>query len=115
MAPGIIYLLRHPELFCLKVGISTTAARIVRVDAHAKTGWNVIRTWDTPTGDDAEQVEQQILDWWRNELGAPAALTKAEMPAGGWSETAALIHVDVDWTILRINRLVSQLDDPASE
>jgi len=109
-APGIVYLMHHPDLFCLKVGVSTTAAKQIRVDAHGKTGWVIIRTWDTPTGDDAERIEQQVLAWWRNELGAPAALTKAEMPKGGWSETAALIHVDVDDTILRINWLVSQLD-----
>ena len=105
-APGIVYLMRHPDLFCLKVGVSTTAAKAVRVDAHAKTGWVTIETWDTPTGD-AEQIEQQILGWWRNELGAPPALTKTEMPTGGWSETAALIHVDIDDTINRINRLVA--------
>ena len=109
-APGIVYLLHHPALFCLKIGVSTTAARTVRVDAHAKTGWVIIQTWDTPSGEDAEQIEQQVLTWWRNELGAPIALTKAEMPSGGWSETAALIHVDVDWTISHINRLVAQLD-----
>ena len=109
-APGIVYLMHHPEFFCLKIGVSTTASRTVRVDTHAKTGWNVVQTWDTPTGDDAERIEQQVLAWWRNELGAPIALTKAEMPTGGWSETAALIHVDIDWTIDRINQLVAQLD-----
>ena len=114
-APGIIYLMQHPELFCLKVGVSTTTAKEVRVDTHTKTGWVIIQAWDTPTGDDAEQVEQQVLAWWRNELGAPAALTKAEMPAGGYTETAALIHVDIDDTINRVNQLVSQLEDPASE
>ena len=105
-APGIVYLMHHPEMFVLKVGVSTTAAKNVRVDTHAKTGWVTISTWDTPTGD-AEQIEQQILGWWRNELGAPPALTKTEMPTGGWSETAALIHVDIDDTINRINRLVA--------
>ena len=114
-APGIVYLMHHPDLFCLKVGVSTTAAKQIRVDAHGKTGWVIIQTWDTPTGDDAERIEQQVLAWWRNELGAPAALTKAEMPSGGWSETAALIHVDIDWTIDRVNWLVSQLEDPAIE
>ena len=109
-APGIVYLMRHPDLFCLKVGVSTTAAKNVRVDTHAKTGWVTIGTWDTPTGDDAEHIEQQILGWWRNELGAPPALTKTEMPTGGWSETAALIHVDIDDTINRINRLVAELE-----
>ena len=102
--------MHHPDLFCLKVGVSTTAAKQVRVDTHAKTGWVTIGTWDTPTGDDAEQIEQQILGWWRNELGAPPALTKTEMPTGGWSETAALIHVDIDDTINRINRLVAELE-----
>ena len=109
-APGIVYLMRHPDLFCLKVGVSTTAAKQVRVDTHAKTGWVTIGTWDTPTGETAEQIEQQILGWWRNELGAPPALTKTEMPTGGWSETAALIHVDIDDTINRINQLVAELE-----
>jgi len=107
-APGIVYMMHHPELFCLKIGVSTRSARRVRVDTHAKTGWLIIQTWDTPTGDDAERIEQQVLAWWRNELGAPAALTKTEM-RNGWSETAALIHVDIDDTINRIERLISQL------
>ena len=109
-APGIVYLMHHPDLFCLKVGVTTATAKEVRVNTHARTGWVIVQTWDTPTGDDAERVEQQVLDWWRNELGAPAALTKAEMPTGGHTETAALIHVDIDWTIDRVNWLVSQLD-----
>ena len=108
-APGVVYLMHHPDLFCLKVGVSTTAAKQVRVDAHAKKGWVTIATWGTHTGDDAEQIEQQILGWWRNELGAPVALTKSEMPSGGWSETAALIHVDIDDTIARITRLIAEL------
>ena len=107
-APGIVYLMHHPEWFVLKVGVSTAAAKRVRVGAHTKTGWVTIGTWDTPTGDDAEQIEQQILGWWRGELGAPVALTKAEMP-NGFSETAALIHVDIDDTINRITRLVAAL------
>ena len=109
-APGIVYVMHHPDLFCLKVGVSTAAAKKVRVDTHAKTGWVTIRTWDTPTGETAEQIEQQILGWWRKELGAPVALTTAEMPSGGWSETAALIHVDIDDTINRISRLVAELE-----
>ena len=107
-APGIVYLMHHPEMFVLKVGVSTTTAKQVRIGAHSKTGWVTIGTWNTPTGDDAEQIEQQILSWWRDELGAPVALTKTEM-RNGFSETAALIHVDIDDTINRIERLIAEL------
>ncbi len=72
-------------------------------------GWRVVATWDLDTGDDAEVVEEGILEWWRNELGAPAAIVKDDMPQGGWTETASLLWVDIDATRARIQAEVDRL------
>jgi hypothetical protein len=61
------------------------------------------------TGDDAFDVEQSGLHWWPTTIGAPAALTAQQMPQGGWTETASLVHVDIDATIRRINAEVARL------
>ncbi len=108
-APGIVYLLEHKKFAALKIGISTKKAQNDRVRNHERNGWSHLWSWRTPTGLDAVLVEEAILKWWRIELGAPAAMKKSDMPNGGYTETAPIVHVDVDETIQRINAILHQL------
>jgi hypothetical protein len=108
-APGIVYLLEHKKFAALKIGISTKKALNNRVRNHERNGWSHLWSWRTPTGLDAVLVEEAILKWWRTELGAPAAMKKSDMPNGGYTETASIVHVDVDETIQRINAILHQL------
>ena len=105
-APGIVYLSTHPGWQAAKVGVTTTASKTDRIAAHTARGWNLLGTWSVPTGADAEDIENTILDWWRDELDAPDAVPAADMPQGGWTETASLVLVDLDETIARIDAAV---------
>ena len=108
-APGIVYLIVQQDLQAVKVGVTTEKSNNDRVADHQKHGWSVERTWGTPTGETAMDIEQDILDWWRDTLGAPEALTADDMPQGGFTETASLFHVDLDETTARIEEMVKAL------
>ncbi|MGK0274581.1 MAG: hypothetical protein ACI9N0_000959 [Ilumatobacter sp.] len=107
-APALVYVLTSADFYSVKVGITSTASAD-RVARHASKGWTVVQTWAVPTGDDAYNIEQAIIAWWRDILGAPRPLTKADMPQTGWTETASLFHVDLDETIERIDAEVARL------
>jgi hypothetical protein len=106
-SPGIIYLIRNDEFATLKVGITTTSARTDRLRDHSRAGWTLVEKWATPTGLDAENIENAILRWWRDELGAPIAMKVDDMPSGGFTETAAMIHINLYETKRRIEQLIS--------
>lgn len=108
-APGILYLLKHEKLKTLKVGISSTKAKKIRIPTHEKFGWELIKQWNLDTANTALTIETIVISKWRNELGAPVALTPKEMPQGGFSETAALVYVNLEDTANYIDRLVSEL------
>ena len=108
-SPSSVYLIEHPEFCVLQVGVTSKAARKDRLRQHMGQGWRVLQTWDTLTGEAAAKVEAEVLKWWRHELLAPVALTPKEMPQGGWTETVALIFVDVEGIKLLITRLVGNV------
>lgn len=51
-------------------------------------------------------IETIILSKWRKQSGAPPAISPSDMPQGGASETAALIHVDIEDTAMYSDQLV---------
>ena len=109
-APGILYLLKHEKFQALKVGISSTKARKLRIPTHIKFGWELIREWSLDSANTALTIETIVISKWRNELGAPPFLLPKDMPQGGASETAALLHVDIEDTANYIDRLISELE-----
>lgn len=60
-APGIIYLLRHESFQVLKIGVTTEAARRVRLDDHERHGWEVTHTWATDNGGDAVRLLNPLV------------------------------------------------------
>jgi len=109
-SPGILYLMKHEEFQAVKVGISSTKARKLRIPTHTKFGWELIRQWNLDSANTALTIENIVLSSWRNKLGAPPALLPKDMPQGGASETAALLHVDIEDTANFIDQLVSELE-----
>jgi hypothetical protein len=112
---GIVYLLERQDYFSAKIGITTPTSRTKRIAAHIKEGWRLVQSWNTDTAFQAEEVEEDILSWWRNELDAPIAMRKEDMKSG-WTETASLLYVDIETTCMRINQMIaaftaSQLSD----
>ena len=105
----MVYLVVNADYQTVKVGVTTTLARKNRIATHHRESWQLVQTWDVSTGGDAYDIEQTILRWWRDGLGAPPAMQKADMPQGGWTETASLLWVDVDDTVARIQAEVDRL------
>ncbi len=105
---GIVYLLQRQDYFSTKVGITTPNSRTDRIAAHVKEGWQLVQSWRTDTAFQAEEVEENILSWWRNELEAPISMRKEDMKSG-WTETASLLYVDLETTRDRIDNQIADL------
>lgn len=114
--PATVYLLRHDRHQALKIGVASEASKYDRIADHARHGWEMVRSWATPSGNHAAAIEQEVLRWWREEIGAPMALTKKEMPQGGWTETVSPLYVGVSASKERIDDLVAKFtEQPVSE
>jgi len=105
---GLVYLLERKDFYSAKIGISTPNSRTNRIAAHVKGGWQLVRSWTTDTAFQAEAIENDILMWWREELEAPISMRKEDMKSG-WTETASLLHVDIDDTCSYIDTLLAEL------
>lgn len=100
--PALVYLLVHTQYLSLKVGVAklvparTTMARVERRLAR-RYGWCPYRQIEIPTGREAFRVEQEILRWWRQDLGLPPHLGRSETE--GHSETVSrdAVHEEVAW------------------
>jgi hypothetical protein len=84
-APAVLYLLHHPQLGAVKVGITGHAERINRFEQR---GWNVQHALTFPTGAAAWTIEQAVLGTIRADLGLSYYLTPLQMQGtGGFTET----------------------------
>jgi hypothetical protein len=70
------------------VKIGCASANLRRLADHRWFGWSLAWTVDVGTGDDAYNLEQAILTWWRDELGLMPAYEAGHLPQTGFSETA---------------------------
>lgn len=100
--PCLIYLITHPMLGAHKIGVGAPSG--YRLKMHHREGWQVYRTKTYSTGAKALDVEQRVLEWLRIDLGLPPALTRAEMPQAGYTETVTASAVDLPdiWEIVEI-------------
>lgn len=91
-----------------KVGIANIdeSGHARRIDTHRANGYSVLRVWRLPKGSQAREVETDVLDWWRLDLGAPAAADPSE---NGWTETAHKGLVPLAELIDRIDEQVGDL------
>jgi recombinational DNA repair protein (RecF pathway) len=94
-SPGILYLLTHLELESHKIGITNVNAKEKRLEKHSKRGWVVYETWSFVNGNNAFEVEQALLSWFREDLNLPVCLGKAQMPQGGFTETVDSKEIDL--------------------
>lgn len=107
IAPALIYLLIHEQLGAVKVGVTSTDARSDRIQQHSRKGWELVGSWDVAYGRRAEEIEEEILSWWREEIGAPQAVEAESMRQGGATETAPLALISLTETATKIGRLVA--------
>ena len=81
----MLYLLHHPQLGAVKVGITGHAERIRRFEQQ---GWNVQHVLLFRTGAAAWTVEQAVLGRVRADLGLSSFLTPLQtLGTGGFTET----------------------------
>jgi hypothetical protein len=114
--PATVYLLTHDRYQALKIGIASEASKYDRIAHHGRNGWKLTGSWMTPTGVHAAAVEQEVLRWWREEIGAPIVLSHKDMPQGGWTETASHLYVGLSTTKARIEDLTAEFtQQPISE
>lgn len=107
IAPALIYLLIHEQLGAVKVGVTSTDSRSDRIQQHSRKGWELVGSWDVAYGRRAEEIEEEILSWWREEIGAPQAVEAESMRQGGATETAPLALISLTETATKIGRLVA--------
>jgi hypothetical protein len=100
---AVVYLITHPDHHAAKIGITDQSG--VRLRRHRTHGWHVLGT-ATVSGKIALDIEADILDWWRGELGLPAYLGPYEMPQGGWTETVGADEIDLAATLRRIRQAI---------
>lgn len=99
--PALVYVLHHPGLNAVKVGITNPGT--TRLATFRRAGWSVVSSVEFAYGADAFDVEQQVLYRLRNELRVPAFVTADRMPYGGATETACADLVDPAtlWALVR--------------
>jgi hypothetical protein len=84
-APAVLYLLHHPVLGAVKVGITGGSERIRR---FGQRGWTLQHNLTFPTGAAAWTLERAVLTRVRSSLGLSHYLTPQQMQGtGGFTET----------------------------
>jgi Zn finger protein HypA/HybF involved in hydrogenase expression len=112
---GILYVITHELLGAHKIGITNEAAKEKRLKKHEAEGWLTYKTVFFENGNDAFEIEQQILTWWRTERGLPMYLSSAEMPQGGHTETVDSNEIDLMDIGNQIEVLMTKLREEGSK
>ncbi|WIB34425.1 hypothetical protein [Curtobacterium sp. MCSS17_005] len=102
--PAVLYLVVDRN--AVKVGCASPNLR--RLGDHRRFGWKLAWTVDVGTGDEAYNLEQALLTWWREDLGIAPAYLPHELPQTGYSETAP-------WAEMSPARVLAKLREIADE
>jgi len=95
LAPAYLYLITNKELNAHKIGIGGHDSTKNRLERHKKFGWKVYATKDLDNGEDAYELEEQVLEWIRFDMGLPKYLLSEQMPQGGHTETVDSNEIDL--------------------
>jgi hypothetical protein len=106
-APALVYLVTHTALGATKIGVTDAAGS--RIAQHRREGWQLLAAFQV-SAEMACAIEDDVLRWWRRNLGLPSYLTRAQMPQGGWTETVAAARIDLAATVTRICNMAVQQD-----
>lgn len=89
-APAMLTLVAHRATEALRVG--ATSAPASELDDLESLGWRVVRTWWFDVGFDALEVEERLLDRWRNLFSLRPQLDPADPAAGDAATTITASH-----------------------
>jgi len=104
--PATLYLV--VDRGAVKIGCANRGGG--RIEEHRRRGWQLAWSVDVPTGDDAYNLEQAVIAWWREELGLPPVYTKDWMPQSGASETAPWDDMHPVHVLAKVEQLAESLD-----
>ncbi len=94
--PALLYLIAHPHLNAIKIGITNTTTIINRLDQFKRHGWQIHKKYPFKKGIHASLIEEEVIKWLKNDLKLRNHLSAKDMPiTGGHTETfnADLISV----------------------
>ena len=100
-----LYLIVHSELNSFKIGIGGSKAKKDRIETHLHYGWSLYKRTDFETGLLAYEVEQDLLTWFRYELGLGVHLLREQMPQGGHTETVDATEIDLPTIWAKVEEL----------
>lgn len=93
-APAIVYIIRHPNLGAVKIGIAGTGIAYNRLADHQRHGWDpAIYIHPCNTGEQAAQIEGAVKRALQASFGTRGFLSREKMPQGGWTETFPETHI----------------------
>lgn len=101
-APALVYVVTHAALGAAKIGVSDAAGS--RIAQHRRAGWQLLAAFQV-AADAACAIEDDVLQWWRHDLGLPPFLNRGQMPQGGWTETVVAGAVDLAATVAHVCEL----------
>ena len=99
--PAFIYLVVHPELDAIKIGIGSQDFRIKQ---HTSLGWQLVKRWNYKTGFKASEIEERVLSYLRSDLQLSNYLSKEQMPQKGHTETFGLDDI----SLLEVQKLIEK-------
>lgn len=106
--PGFLYLIENKVLNSFKVGITHSLNhKKGRLAEHIRNGWQLLNSFAFQKGIDAFEVEQEILDFFKEE-GLEPFLRSEDLPQGGWTETVDASEIDAEtiWKkVLELSRM----------
>lgn len=107
--PAMLYLVVDRD--AVKIGCCSRHGR--RLDEHRRFGWEVAWSIDCPTGDEAYNLEQAVIAWWREDLGLQPARDSVDMPQFGYTETAAWVEMRPRQVLDKVRELADESGLPA--
>jgi len=110
-APAYLYILQHDVYQSIKIGISNDSATPNRVRSHQLDGWKHYKSFYFETGQIAEDMENEVLNWLRNERQLGIHLAKEQMKQGGYSETVDALEISVLEIERYIGKVLGELND----
>jgi hypothetical protein len=100
--PAYLYLLKSEKHNALQIGITGVNTTRCRLSHHAAGGWPLVQKWTFDRGREAFDVEQAIIESWRDR-GFPQAVSKEDIGwQMGFSETVSADQVSPDEVIAQV-------------
>lgn len=108
--PSRLYLVQNEDMIG-KIGVTNNDTKKDRVARFNQIGWKTVKVWHFDVGQDAYDVEQEILRWCREDMGVPNAHEEDSIyhkGVGGSSETFDTKLLSMEEIIKRINLIIAE-------